>query len=86
MPQCSSAIENTAQYVFAWQTFVLEFVPRFPHVDTVKGDENLVLLSGSDNTGALLFKNTFGVMIPIEYSCLCDTKSQKVVQVQVRPR
>lgn len=23
VPQCSSAIENTAQYVFAWQTFVL---------------------------------------------------------------
>lgn len=86
VPACSSAIENSAQYGFEWQTFALEFVPRFPHVDTVKGDENLVLLSGSDNAKALLFKNVFGVMIPMEYSCLYDTKSQKVVQVQVRPR
>ena len=86
VPKCSSAIEDQALYGFEWETRALEFIPRFPYVEHMASDENSVLLKGSTNIKALLFKNAFGVMVPMEYSCLYDTKSRTVVQVHVIPR
>lgn len=86
VPKCSSAIEGQAIYGFEWETLALEFIPRFPYAEHMTNDEDTVLLKGSTNIKALLFKNAFGVMVPMEYSCLYDTKSRTVVQVHVIPR
>jgi|GEM_PF-6722177 len=86
VPKCSSAIEAQAPYGFEWETLALEFIPRFPYVEHLVSDENTILLKGSTNIKALLFKNAFGVMVPMEYSCLYDTKLRTVVQVHVIPK
>ncbi|OXS29334.1 MAG: hypothetical protein BCS36_00180 [Desulfovibrio sp. MES5] len=75
MTVCSSTIENNARCGSERQICALKFVLRFPHVDSIKIDENLVLLSGSDNARALLFRNTFAVMIPKGYPCLYDART-----------
>jgi hypothetical protein len=87
VPKCSAAIEKYAKYGYDWSSMGLEYVPRFPHASRViPDDETVIRFRGNPRPDSLRFKNGFGVMVPMEYSCDYDTKTKMVVNVTVREK
>ena len=85
--KCSSAIESLAKFGYDWSSLSMEYVPRFPYASRLNpGDDTIIQFRGNTNPNSLKFKNGFGVMVPMEYSCVYDTKTKSVVDVFVRER
>ena len=83
--KCSKAIESYAKYDYHWKSFGTEIIPRFPYASYVTpGDNTVIRFRGKDND--LSFKNAFGVMVPMTYSCDYDTKTKTVIDVMVKER